>query len=176
MMNSFCLIHLHLNKWYNSKKTNKDEFLNVFKIGDDGKNTRITKNDNLYPILQLKKTPNNLYGLTISFPSQKYYKPNFRNRFIQKNGEVTGKIFSFNSTIYKFNWDYLESIQILKPRLLLANFINYLVGGIMNEVTNAEFNITKEIIKNKVSTATKKIIEADDGEIEDCYSSFEKVE
>ena len=161
-----------LNNWYNSKKTAKDEFLNIKGTVKDGKYPRIEKKDTLYPILQLKKAPNNLYGVTISFPSQRYYKPTFRKRFIKNNGDATGKIFSFNSTIYKFNWDYLESIQILKPRLLLANFVNYLTGGIMNEVTNAEFNITKEIIKNKVSTATKKIIEADDGQIDDCYSTF----
>ena len=162
-----------LNDWYNSKKTAKDEFLNILNTDSSNPlNYRTLRKDVLYPILQLKKAPNNLYGVSVSFPSQTYYKPTFRKRFLNKNGKAVGKIFSFNSTIYEFNWNYLNSIQILKPRLLLANFINYLVGGIMNEITNTEFNITQKIIKNKISTAAKKIIEADDSEIEDCFSTF----
>jgi len=156
---------LDYNKWYASKDSITSEFLNI-----TSGNTQISKSDILYPILQLKKSPTNLYGINISFPSQRYYKPVYREK--QINDEESNFNLNFNSSIYRFNWDYLKSINIFKPKIMLAGFVNYLTGGVLYNLSSTDINITKKLIKTKLSTAVKKIIEADDMEIEDCYTMF----
>ena len=86
--------------------------------------------------------------------------------------DVKGKPFNFNASIYQFNWEYLLSIKILRPKIMLAGFVNYLTGGLLYEASTAEFNFTKQLIKSKISSSVKKIIEADDMEVEDCYMTF----
>ena len=154
------------NDWYNSKETSKDEFL--FKEG------KITKESNLYPILQLKKSDTNLYALNITFPSQRYFKPKTRESNLK--GETVKNNFEFNSSIYAFNKDYIDNIQLFKPKLLLTSFVNYMLGFTISTIKSIDVSITKKIIESKLSSSIKKIIEADDMEIEDCYTSFSNEE
>ena len=159
-------------KWYASKSGSTGEFLDIKKT-----DKYIEKGNAYYPILQLKKASSGIYGMEISFPAQRYYKPTFRFKTVKKlnNGEeddVKGKPFNFNASIYQFNWEYLLSIKILKPKIMLAGFVNYLTGGLLYEASTAEFNFTKQLIKSKISSSVKKIIEADDMEVEDCYTTF----
>ena len=154
------------NDWYNSKETSKDEFL--FKGG------KITKESNLYPILQLKKSDTNLYALNITFPSQRYFKPKTRESNLK--GETVKNNFEFNSSIYAFNKDYIDNIQLFKPKLLLTSFVNYMLGFTISTIKSIDVSITKKIIESKLSSSIKKIIEADDMEIEDCYTSFSNEE
>mgnify|MGYP003300287212 CR=1 FL=1 len=151
--------------WYTSKTENKKEFLNV-------NGEKIKKESSLYPILQLKKSPYNLYAINVSFPAQRYFKPSYREKILDGETPKIGPTLTFNSSIYKFNWDYLQSIQILRPKLMLTGFVNYMLGFTMNAINSFNFNITKKIIEKKIESAITKIIEADDMEIEDCYTSF----
>lgn len=152
------------SEWYATKSGATGEF----KYYND---KSISKDDVFYPILQLKKSPFNLYNINVCFPAQRYYKPNFREKKITQDSGGTFNL-SFNSSIYKFNWDYLKSINIFKPKILLTGFVNYLTGGVLYEASTANFNITRNIIKAKLSSAVKNIIEADDMEVEDCYTMF----
>lgn len=154
------------NDWYESKKINSSEFLY------DNKN--IKKDSSLYPILQLKKSPINTYSLDVSFPAQRYFKTAYREKILNEENvsKIKGPTLTFNSSIYRFNWEYLESIQILRPKLLLTGFVDYLLGFTLDTVNNINIDFTKKVIEKKLSTAVTKIIEADDMEIEDCYTSF----
>lgn len=152
------------NNWLNSKKViidgekyNSSEFLNT--------------NDDFYPILQIKPITNGFHGIAVSFPAQTYYKPKARNGVSQTKANITP-----NSSLYKFNWDYLQSIQIFKPKLMLAGLCRYLLGFTMATTETTNINLTKKLIERKLSTAIKKIIEADDMEIEDCYTTFSNEE
>lgn len=156
--------------WYNSKKNSADEF----KV-DDGK-TYIRKEDFLYPILQLQKSPHNTYSIEVSFPAQRYYKTKYRDKILNGTSGDRNMRTYFNSSIYRFNWEYLNSIQILRPKLMLAGFVEYLLGFTMSSLSSLNFSITKNIIQAKLSSAITKIIEANDMEVEDCYTSFSNEE
>lgn len=154
------------NNWYNSKKTTIDEFKYP-------NNDYLTNNSLLYPIIQLEKSRTNKYALNVSLPSQRYFKPKTREGAI--NGNSYRK-FEFNSSIYKFNKDYIDNIKILKPKMLLTGFVNYMLGYAISTLKSIDINLTKKMIETKLSTAIKKIIEADDMEIEDCYTTFSNEE
>ena len=85
------------------------------------------------------------------------------------NGE---KEHGFNASIYKFNWDYLNNIQILQPKILLVGLCEYLLGFSLSTIASVNVNLTKKIIESKLSSAIKSIIEANDMEVEDCYTEF----
>lgn len=154
------------NDWYNSKKTYYDEFL--------WNNKPITKESALYPIIQLEKSKTNQYAVNVTFPAQQYFKQKYRDS--QINGLEYKKRYEFNTSIYKFNRDYLENIKILKPKLLLTGFVNYMLGYSISTLKSINVDFTKKIIETKLSSAIKKIIEADDMEIEDCYTTFSNEE
>ena len=149
------------NNWYASKSGATDEF--------KYKDNKLYEYSSLYPIIQLKKSKNNLYGLNINFPAQRYFKPKTRENLKDPN-------LTFNASIYRFNKEYLDSIQILKPKLMLSGFVNYLLGFAMDMMNSVNVNFSKKVIENKLSSAVEKIIEADDMEIEDCYTTFSNEE
>jgi hypothetical protein len=149
------------NNWYKSKSTKDEEFEFTGKTTDSSA---------LFPILQLEKDSYNLYGLKVSFPTQKYYKPKYR-KDSTKNPNLC-----FNSTIYSFNNDYLNNIMILKPKIMLSGLVNYMLGFTLSTLKSVDINFTKKMIESKLSTAIKNIIEVDDMEIEDCYTTFSNEE
>lgn len=138
-----------LNWWYSSKDVPDGEF----------------DEETLQPILQL--IPNN-GAIDIQFPSQTYFKPTWDD---DPDGSLKYKL-TPNATIYKFNWDYLNSIQILKPKILLQGLIDNLLGFTVNVGANIKLSPTRQIIRQKLASVIKKIVEADDMEVEDCYASF----
>jgi hypothetical protein len=83
------------NAWYNSKKNERQEFKTSL-------NTSRT-NPEIYPILQFTKSDGNIY---VKFPAQRYFKP--------KATSLSSARFSLNASMYRFNWEYLQSIKILK--------------------------------------------------------------
>lgn len=154
------------NKWYDSKKSAIDEFKNY----KGNEYHRITKDDSIYPILQLKKSAYNLYGIDVTFPSQRYFKTKYREKILSGKIPEIGPTLRFNSSIYRFNWEYLNSIQILQPKLMLTGFVDYMLGFALN--AHSSFNLTIKKIESKLTTVVKNVIEADDMQVEDCYTSF----
>jgi hypothetical protein len=156
------------NNWYNSKTNFHDEF--------KYSGITITKDSKLFPIIQLEKFKDNGYGIEVSLPSQRYFKPKYRNSKIEVESYNGKSSLKFNETIYKFNNDYLNNIQILKPKLLLTNFVNYMLGFSLSTIGDINISFTKTVIEKKLTTAIRKIIETDDMEIEDCYTKFSNEE
>lgn len=147
------------NQWYNSKAYDGDEF----KFQDN------SQNEYLYPIIQLEKESGSKRNLLIHIPSQKYFKP--RNRVRMENGEPPTD-WDYNASIYKYDWDYLKNIRILNPKILLSRLVENLLGFALEVEDSFNFNFVKNIIKGKMSTAVKTIIESNDMEVEDCYNVF----
>lgn len=150
------------NQWYNSKSAYTAEFKYM--------NSDITSSSPLFPIIQLEPQGMSENLLRVKIPAQRYFAPGVRNAKVE--GLDKEPKHAFNASIYKFNWDYLENIQILRPKLLLVGLLNHLLGFSMSTIKSADINFTKKIIENKMSSAVKSIIEANDMEIEDCYTSF----
>lgn len=149
------------NQWYNSKTSYTDEFKYY--------NSNITKESPLFPIIQLERQGMSDNLLRIKVPSQRYFLPKIRNAKI--NGIEPPK-HAYNASIYKFNWDYLNNIRILHPKLLLVGLLDSLLGFSVSTIKSTDINFTKKIIEAKLSSAIKSIIESNDMEVEDCYMTF----
>lgn len=150
------------NEWYATKANSSSEFL--------FRGKRITKKDDLFPIIQLEPQGMAENLLQIKLPSQRYFRPGVRKSIL--NPEKRDKKSGFNSTIYKFNWDYLRSIQILKPKILLVGMLEELLGFAVSTVKSANIDLTTKIIEAKLTTAIKSVVEANDMEVEDCFMQF----
>lgn len=149
------------NKWYNSKSASTEEF----KYLDEP----ITEDTPLYPIIQLEPqgVAENLFKVHI--PAQRYFLPKVRNAALE-GGESPA--LQFNSTLYKYNWDYLQNIRIFNPKILAVGLCEYLLGFSLSTIASTNINLTKKIIEAKLSKAIKSVIEANDMEVEDCYMEF----
>lgn len=150
------------NEWYNSKAKNDDEFL--------FNGNYIDKTTPLYPIMQLgpQGVANNL--LVLKIPSQRYFRPRTRNSNI--DGSKDTKNISFNASIYKYNWEYLNSIRIFKPKILLVSLLEKILGICASTIKSIDVNISKKIIQSKISKAIENVMEANDMEVEDCFMAF----
>ena len=150
------------NEWYNSKKEDDGEF----KYHD----SVVTDKSPIYPIIQLEPQGMAENLLRIHIPSQTYWMPKIREGnlgLIDRRPKVAS-----NASIYKFNWDYLTNIRILQPKLLLVGLCESLLGFTLSTISSVNINLTKKIIEAKLSSAIKSVIEANDMEVEDCYTTF----
>lgn len=149
------------NQWYNSKTSYTDEFKYFDSV--------ITKESPIFPIMQLERqgAADNLFRIRI--PSQRYFLPNIRTANIN-NTEVPKH--AFNASMYRYNWEYLNNIKILRPKLLLVGLLDSLLGFSISTIKSTDINFTKKIIEAKLSSAIKSIIESNDMEVEDCYMTF----
>lgn len=111
-----------------------------------------TENLPLHPILQLY--PSNIIGDSISV-----------------NYHISHQTFS-GKTIYDFNTDYLENIQIFNPRHIIANMINNLLNGNVINSLNIELSLQNRIIDEQINRLIAKAIEVDDENISDCFFTF----
>lgn len=157
------------NIWYNSKNTEDKEF--EFFSNDDPEIPFYSKEDQnriLYPILQCNRMYPSSNGLMVEIPAQKYFKP----RAQESDNINLYTLVRMNATIYEFNWQYLDNIQIFKPKLILFGMFDALLNGAISLAMSAKLNITKEETKAKLSKAIVKYIEAIDTETEDCFFTF----
>ena len=150
------------NNWYNSKTEASSEF--TYNGGD------VTDKSPIFPIIQLEPQgmAENLFRVHI--PAQTYWMPKIREANLGLSDKAP-KV-AFNASMYKFNWDYLTNIQILQPKLLLVGLCESLLGFSLSTISSVNINLTKKIIEAKLSSAIKKMIEANDMEVEDCYTTF----
>ncbi len=155
-------LDIEWNNWYNSKNT----FNGEFKFHD----STVTDNSPIYPIIQLEPQGMSENLLRIHIPSQTYWLPKIREGNLGFNDKTPKR--AFNASVYKFNWDYLNNIQIIKPKLLLVGLCESLLGFALHTASSVNVNMTKKLIEAKLSSAVKKVIEANDMEIEDCYTTF----
>ena len=149
------------NEWYNSKTGYTEEFKYF--------GSTIVEDTPLFPIMQLEGQGMAENLLKVHIPAQRYFLPKVRNANI--NGTEVPR-HAFNASMYKYNWDYLNNIQILKPKLLLVGLCEHLLGFSLSQISSTNINFTKKLIEAKLSSAIKSVIEANDMEVEDCYMEF----
>lgn len=149
------------NTWYASKPSYTDEF--------QYEDAPIKEDSPIYPIIQLESQGTTKSLFRVHLPSQRYFYPSYRTSVIEGT-EAPG--LALNSTLYKFDWDYLQSIQILHPKLMLARLCEHLLGFSLSTIANTNISFTKKLIEEKLSSAIVSVIEANDMEVEDCYTSF----
>lgn len=149
------------NEWYNSKTGYTEEFKYF--------GSTIVEDTPIFPIMQLEGQGMAENLLKVRIPAQRYFLPEVRNANI--NGTEVSR-HAFNASMYKYNWDYLNNIQILKPKLLLVGLCEYLLGFSLSTISSTNINFTKKLIESKLSSAIKSVIEANDMEVEDCYMEF----
>ena len=149
------------NEWYNSKTGYTEEFKYF--------GSTIVEDTPLFPIMQLEGQGMAENLLKVHIPAQRYFLPKVRNANI--NGTEVPR-HAFNASMYKYNWDYLNNIQILKPKLLLVGLCEHLLGFSLSTISSTNINFTKKLIEAKLSSAIKSVIEANDMEVEDCYMEF----
>ena len=149
------------NEWYNSKT----EYIEEFKYFG----STIVEDTPIFPIMQLEGQGMAENLLKIHIPAQRYFLPKVRSANI--NGDKVPR-HAFNASMYKYNWDYLNNIQILKPKLLLVGLCEHLLGFSLSTISSTNINFTKKLIESKLSSAIKSVIEANDMEVEDCYMEF----
>lgn len=151
------------NEWLNSKTdetglftiSDASRYQNAY-TSDDGKGND-TVDLPLHPILQLK--PTDVYGynngIEVTFPQQTWY----RNAL-------------FNKTIYRFNIDYLNNIQLFNPRLILSEMVDSLLNGSLLFDLNIQYSIQTKIFEAKLNQIIQKALEVEDLSVEDCFFSF----
>ena len=149
------------NEWYNSKTGYTEEFKYF--------GSTIVEDTPIFPIMQLEGQGMAENLLKIHIPAQRYFLPKVRSANI--NGDKVPR-HAFNASMYKYNWDYLNNIQILKPKLLLVGLCEHLLGFSLSTISSTNINFTKKLIETKLSSAIKSVIEANDMEVEDCYMEF----
>ena len=149
------------NEWYNSKTGYTEEFKYF--------GSTIVEDTPIFPIMQLEGQGMAENLLKVHIPAQRYFLPKVRNANIEGT-EVPRH--AFNASMYKYNWDYLNNIQILKPKLLLVGLCEHLLGFSLSTISSTNINFTKKLIEAKLSSAIKSVIEANDMEVEDCYMEF----
>ena len=149
------------NEWYNSKTGYTEEFKYF--------GSTIVEDTPIFPIMQLEGQGMTENLLKIHIPAQRYFLPKVRSANI--NGDKVPR-HAFNASMYKYNWDYLNNIQILKPKLLLVGLCEHLLGFSLSTISSTNINFTKKLIETKLSSAIKSVIEANDMEVEDCYMEF----
>ena len=149
------------NSWLNSKNTRNGIFYtenNEQKYRDATTGSNKTVDISLHPILQFEPTNffGNNKGIRVSFPKQTWHKDNG----------------IFNKSIYRFNIDYLNNIQIFNPRLIITEMINTLLNGNLNLSASLNYSIQTKILEARINTIIKKALEEDDATVEDCFFSF----
>lgn len=89
----------------------------------------------------------------------------------RKLSNKEGAEWAFNKTIFEFNHEFLSSIKLYEPKVIVAEIVEYLLGT-GNFTVNLGFSVNEEIIQGKIQEIIKKVIGSSDTEINDCYFSF----
>ena len=92
-----------------------------------------------------------------------------------KTRQIGNSEIQFNKTIFEFNHEFLSSIKLYEPKVIVAEIVEYLLGnGNLN--VNLGFSLNEQIIQGKIQQIIKNVIEADDLEVNDCFYSFSNEE
>lgn len=77
----------------------------------------------------------------------------------------------YNKTIFEFNHEFLTSIKLYDPKVIVAEIVEYLFGeGNMSVSIGLSWN--EQMIDAKIQTIIANILKEDDLGVEDCYFSF----
>jgi hypothetical protein len=75
-----------------------------------------------------------------------------------------------NKTIFEFNHDFLHSIKLFDPKVIIAEMISQVFGETGRVCL--DISITDRVVKEKVDQIIQRVINESDTEINDCFFSF----
>ena len=93
------------------------------------------------------------------------------NYYKTRHFSIKNKSWSVNKTILEFNHEFLSSIKLYEPKVIIAEIVEYLMGS-ANFTVNLGFSVNEEIIQGKIQEIIRKVIGSSDTEINDCFFSF----
>lgn len=98
--------------------------------------------------------------INVTLPTDTYV------RTIGNNGIIT-----LTKTIFEFNYDFIFGLKLFNSKTLVANIINAMLG--LSTEIHLDYNIEKQIIRNKVKIIIQNLIKEDGTETEAlCTTSF----
>lgn len=89
------------------------------------------------------------------------------------DGERYGEL---SSTIYRFNQDYLNSVKLFSPKLILTNIVETLMNKPLEFSLDIHYSFNAQLIEAQVSQIIKNIIDEEEQAATDCYFSFSNEE
>ena len=91
----------------------------------------------------------------------------------ERYGERYGEL---SSTIYRFNQDYLNSVKLFSPKLILTNIVETLMNKPLEFSLDIHYSFNAQLIEAQVSQIIKNIIDEEEQAATDCYFSFSNEE
>lgn len=83
------------------------------------------------------------------------------------------KNYYLKRTLFEFNTDYINSLQLFDPKVLAAQLITSLFGGLTMElIIGATASWKTELIRDVVKDMVEKTIAAEDIAVSDCFFTF----
>ena len=101
------------------------------------------------------------------------------DRYLRKIGEYNGETIYLPKTIFEFNYDYIFSLKLFDSKVLVANFINAILGIVnssIDSLLNVKYTLQQEAIAGKVSQIVKTLMESESTVIDDSFFSFSNSE
>lgn len=93
----------------------------------------------------------------------------FKTRKLSKKEDKSE--WAVNKTIFEFNHEFLSSIKLYEPKVIMAEIIENMLGA-GNVTANFTVGPNEQIIEGKIQEIIRKVIEADDTVINDCFFTF----
>ena len=145
-----------------------NDFFNQINDYPSNGHTVSTNNSDKYkykPILRCKYINSGAINegggvINVTLPTDTYV------RTIGNNGIIT-----LTKTIFEFNYDFIFGLKLFNSKTLVANIINAMLG--LSTEIHLDYNIEKQIIRNKVKIIIQNLIKEDGTETEAlCATSF----
>lgn len=93
----------------------------------------------------------------------------------QRKFKVKGKTFGGNKTIFEFNHDYLTSVKLFDPKVIVTEVVEYILGN-GGLTVNVGISFDEMMQQQKIDQIIDKVIKSSDTEINDCFFSFSNEE
>jgi len=83
------------------------------------------------------------------------------------------KNYYYKHTLFEFNADYINSLQLFDPKVLSAQLITSLFGGLtMSAMIGATASWKSELIHDVIKNMIEKVIASEDMVVSDCFFTF----
>lgn len=103
--------------------------------------------------------------LKVYLCASNYYKT------VKINKKKEDSQWEWNKTIFQFNWDFLSSIKLYEPKVMVSEIVEQMIGkgglGI-----NLNFTLNEAITKEKINKLIDNVITSDDMGVEACTFDF----
>jgi hypothetical protein len=164
-------VYLNADRYYNTRQVGKPT-ITIKNSGKDKIKLKLTGKQNNSNYYEWYNKKDNFYCYT------KKENPSVGDLVYDSNSaqitdytvtKYNDKI-QMNRTIFEFNYDYIYSLKLFDTKTLLANIVNSLLG--LSCTVKLSYTSEQQIIKEKIGEIVRKVMQADDSDVSDCFFSF----